>query len=121
MKQFLSDHGIIHQTSCPDTPQQNGIAERKNRTLLKITRALLIESKAPASFWPEALATATYLTNRLLSKPLHYKTPLDTLKFLSPYLHLIPYLPVSLVALLMFTFLNTPRLNLNLGQLSVSF
>ena len=79
MKQFKSDHGMLHKTSCPDTPQQNGIVERKNRTLLEINWALLIESQAPASFWPESIAIATCLTNHLLSKPLHYKTPLATL------------------------------------------
>ena len=79
IKQFLSDQGMLHQTSCTDTPQQNGIANRKNRTLLEITRSLLIESHTPASFWPEAVATTTYLTNRLPSKPLKYKTPLKTL------------------------------------------
>ena len=50
IKQFLSDHEMIHQTSCLDTPQQNEIAECKHRTLLEITRAILIESHAPASF-----------------------------------------------------------------------
>ena len=81
MKQFISDHGMIHETSCPNTPKQNGVAECKNRTLLEITRALLIETYSPASFWPEALATATYFTNCLPSKPLNYKTPLATLGF----------------------------------------
>ena len=79
MKQFISDHGLIHQTTCPDTPQQNGIAERKNRTLLEITRAIMLESYVPVHFWPVAIATATYLTNRLPTKPLAYQTPLDTL------------------------------------------
>ena len=79
MKQFISDHEMLRQTSCLDTPQQNGVAERKNRTLLEITRALLIESHTPASFWPEAVATTTYLTSCLPSKPFQYKIPLDTL------------------------------------------
>src|SRR5688572_17116711 len=83
---------MIHQTSCPNTPQQNGVAEQKNRTLLEIARALLIESHKPAHFWPEAISTATYLTNRLPSKPLAYKTPLATLgSFVSlPSHHSLP-------------------------------
>ena len=80
MKQFINAHGLIHQTTCPNTPQQNGVAERKNRTLLEITRPLMFESRVPASYWPEAHATATYLTNRLPTKALHFQTPLDTLK-----------------------------------------
>ena len=79
MRTFLSDHGMIHQTSCLDTPQKNVVAERKNRTLHEITRSLLIESRSPSYLWPEAIATAAYLTNRLPSKPLNYKTPLETL------------------------------------------
>ena len=73
MKHFLLEHGLVHQTSCPDTPQQNGIAERKNRTLLEITQALLIESNAPASFWPEAIATTIYLSN-LSHQPSSFQT-----------------------------------------------
>ncbi|KAJ0927704.1 putative RNA-directed DNA polymerase [Helianthus annuus] len=79
MKRFCQTKGIIHQTSCPHTPEQNGVVERKNRILLEITRALLIESRVPKSFWPEALATATYLINRLPTKALDLKTPLQTL------------------------------------------
>ena len=90
MSQFLSVHGMLHQTSCHDTPQKNGVAERKNRTLLTITRAFIIESRVPISFCAEAIATATYLTNCLPFKPLHYKTPLDTLSsFVFP--HIIPF------------------------------
>lgn len=70
---------MIHQTSCRHTPEQNGVAERKNRILLEITRALIIESRVPNTFWPEALATAIYLINRLPTKILKFKTPLQTL------------------------------------------
>nr|GEX33589.1 putative RNA-directed DNA polymerase [Tanacetum cinerariifolium] len=66
---------IIHQTTCPHTPEQNGVAERKNRVLLEITRALLIESQAPKFVSPEALATAAYLINRLPTQILNSKTP----------------------------------------------
>ena len=61
-------------------PQQNEVAERKNRILLEITRALLFESHVPSQFWPEAIATATYLTNRLPTKTLNIQTPLHTLQ-----------------------------------------
>ncbi|XP_071739944.1 uncharacterized protein [Rutidosis leptorrhynchoides] len=73
------EKGIIHQTTCAHTPEQNGVAERKNRILLEMTRALIIESKVPKSFWPEALATATYLINRLPTKILGTKTPRNVL------------------------------------------
>nr|KAJ0198868.1 hypothetical protein LSAT_V11C600327230 [Lactuca sativa] len=79
MKSFFQTKGIIHQTTCPHTPEQNGVAERKNRILLEITRALLIESQTPKFFWPEALVTAAYLVNRLPTQILKSKTPLQTL------------------------------------------
>ena len=92
MTHFFSTHGIIHQTSCPHSPQQNGVAERKNRTLLEIARALMFEAHVPSHFWPEAIASATYLTNRLPSKSLRFKTPLDILQnhFNIPSTHSLP-------------------------------
>ena len=89
MHQFLTTKGIIHQTSCPNTPQQNGVAEGKNRTLLEMTRAIMLESRVPTYLWPEAVATTNYLTNHLPTKSLNYCTPLDTLKNhnLLPFVH----------------------------------
>ena len=48
MKQFIHEHGMIRQTTCPNTPKQNGVAERKNRTLLEMSRALMFEFHVPA-------------------------------------------------------------------------
>ena len=79
MQNFTRDKGLIHQTTCPYTPQQNGVAERKNRFILEITRALMIESLVPAYYWPEAIATATYLINRLSTKILNLQTPIQAL------------------------------------------
>ncbi|XP_057529771.1 uncharacterized protein LOC130808310 [Amaranthus tricolor] len=80
MQQFFKQQGLIHQTSCPNTPQQNGVAERKNRTLLEMTRAIMLDSHVPTHLWPKAIATANYLTNRLPTKSLQYHTPLVTLQ-----------------------------------------
>ena len=59
------------------------MAEEKNRTLLEITRAIMLESQVPTHLWPEAIATANYFSNILPTKSLHYHTPLDTLQ--TPY------------------------------------
>ena len=72
---FIQSHGIISQRSCPFTPQQNGVAERKNRHLLDVVRTLLIESFVPPRFWCEALSTAIYLINRLPSPNLDNASP----------------------------------------------
>ena len=61
---FLSTNGLIHQTSCSDTPQQNGVAERMNRTLLEKVRCMLSNSGLSNDFWAEAASTACYLVNR---------------------------------------------------------
>nr|GEW97562.1 putative ribonuclease H-like domain-containing protein [Tanacetum cinerariifolium] len=79
MKLFFQSKGIVHQTTCPHTPKQNGVAEWKKRLVLEMTKALIIMSHVPKSFWPEALATATYMINRLPTKILKMKTPLETL------------------------------------------
>ena len=59
-QQFMSHYGIIHQTSCPYTPQQNGVAERKNRHLIEIARTLLIESHVLLHFWGDAALSSCF-------------------------------------------------------------
>ena len=58
MKEFCSEKGITHTFSAPRTPQQNGVVERKNRTLIEAARTMLEESKFPTYFWAEAINTA---------------------------------------------------------------
>ena len=80
MTQYLSMHGIFHQTSCVGTPQQNGVAERKNRDLLEKTRSLMLHMNIPKKFWSQGVLTATYLINRLPSRILGFKSPYEVLK-----------------------------------------
>ncbi|CAL9013295.1 unnamed protein product [Prunus brigantina] len=77
LKTYFSDHGIIHQRSCSYTPQQNGVAERKNRLLLEVARSLLLSMSVPKSYWGEAVLTAAYLINRMPSQVLKFQTPLQ--------------------------------------------
>ncbi|RVW84526.1 Retrovirus-related Pol polyprotein from transposon TNT 1-94 [Vitis vinifera] len=72
-------HDIIHQTTCSNTPQQNGVAERKNRHLLEVVRASLIATKTPISYWGEAITSAAYLINRVPSSSINFQTPLQAL------------------------------------------
>lgn len=58
------DSGIHHQKTVPDTPQQNGVAERMNRTLTERAKCMLIEASLPKKYWAEAFHMAAYLTNR---------------------------------------------------------
>ncbi|KAG7559395.1 Zinc finger CCHC-type [Arabidopsis thaliana x Arabidopsis arenosa] len=75
-KEHLAKHGIIHQTSCPYTPQQNGVAERKNRHLMEVARSMMFHTSVPRRYWGDAVMTACYLINR---------TPTKVLKDLSPF------------------------------------
>ena len=77
LSQFLSHHGIIHQSSCVYTLQQNGVSERKNRHLLEVARSLMFTTNVPKQFWGDAILTASYLINRMPSKVLNYQTPLN--------------------------------------------
>jgi transposase InsO family protein len=65
IERFLEDEGIKHEFSSPYTPQQNGVVERKNRTLLDMARTILDEYKTSDRFWVEAINTACYSINRL--------------------------------------------------------
>ncbi|XP_045792093.1 uncharacterized protein LOC123886861 [Trifolium pratense] len=62
---FCASEGIVHEFSSPITPQQNGVAERKNRTLKESARVMLHAKKLPYMFWAEAMSTACYIHNRV--------------------------------------------------------
>ena len=64
-QEFLQQKGILSQRSCPNTPQQNGVAERKNRHLLDVTRTLLLQASVPSKFWVEALSQPCIMTTTL--------------------------------------------------------
>lgn len=72
---FLKKSGIAHQASVPYTPQQNGLAERMNRTLLERARCMIINASLQKQYWAEAVTTAAYVTNRCPTRSLAYSTP----------------------------------------------
>jgi transposase InsO family protein len=73
----LKKNGILHRMSVPYTPQQNGMAERLNQTLLNVTRCLLIHSGLPQSFWAKALQTASYIRNLYPSSAIRDSIPFE--------------------------------------------
>lgn len=74
---YLRKAGIQHQNTCPDTPEQNGVAEKMNRTLVEKARCLLFDMGLNVKFWAEAVCTAAYLVNRSPHRGWIDKTPLE--------------------------------------------
>ena len=68
LSEFYALHGIVHQTTTPYTPQQNGIAKRKNRTLKDMVNSMLNSLGLPHYMWGEALLTANTILNRIPHK-----------------------------------------------------
>ncbi|KAK4257721.1 hypothetical protein QN277_007276 [Acacia crassicarpa] len=73
--EFCDHNGIRRPLTVPRSPQQNGVAERKNRTILNMARSMLKSKKMPKEFWAEAVATAVYLSNRSPTRSIWGKTP----------------------------------------------
>nr|GEU74288.1 hypothetical protein [Tanacetum cinerariifolium] len=92
MNEFCSKKGIRREFSNARTPQQNEVAERRNRTLIKAARTMLADAKLPVTFWAEAVNTACYVQNRVLVNKSQNKTPYElfnsripTIGFLRPF------------------------------------
>ncbi|GKD56946.1 ribonuclease H-like domain-containing protein [Tanacetum coccineum] len=77
MDEFCGQKGIKREYSVARTPQQNGVAERKNRTLIEAARTMLADLLLPTVFWAEAVNTACYVLNRVLVTKPHNKTPYE--------------------------------------------
>jgi hypothetical protein len=76
---FLSSQGILHQTTCVSTSEQNGVAECKNRHQLEVARSLMFMMNVPKFLWEEVVKTSAYLINCMPSRVLNFKTPVECL------------------------------------------
>ncbi|XP_031101742.1 uncharacterized protein LOC116005636 [Ipomoea triloba] len=91
IQDLCGQHGILHQLSAARTPQQNGVAERRNRTLKEAARSMIAFSGLPKRFWAEAINTACYTENRSLIHKDHGATPYELWKGRKPvvkYFHI---------------------------------
>ncbi|GJV36479.1 putative ribonuclease H-like domain-containing protein [Tanacetum coccineum] len=86
MDDFCREKCIKREYSVTRTPQQNGVAEKRNRTLIEAARTMLADSKLPTTFWAEAISTACYVQNRVLVVKPHNKTPYELFRGFKPAL-----------------------------------
>ena len=75
--EYCKNRGILLEDTVPYTPQQNGVAERMNRTLMDTVKSMLYHGDLPLSFWSEAVSTANYIRNRSPTSCLKEKTPYE--------------------------------------------
>ncbi|GJR62261.1 zinc finger, CCHC-type containing protein [Tanacetum coccineum] len=76
---YYKENGIARQLTAPYSPQQNGVVERRNRTVLSTTRSMMKAMKLPLTFWAEAVRHAIYILNRVPTRALIDKTPYEAL------------------------------------------
>jgi hypothetical protein len=90
--EFCLEHGIDQQFSAPHIPQENGVVERKNRTLVEMARTMLDEHRTPRRFWADAISTACYISNRIFLRSILHLTPFELRFARKPYVcHFRPY------------------------------
>lgn len=82
---FLREEGVQRQLSVEYTPQQNGVAERANRTLTEMARCMMLQANLPDSLWAETVNAAAYLRNRSATKCLNGITPFEAWSQQKPY------------------------------------
>ena len=111
MKSFFGENGILHETSCVSTPQQNGLAERRMGYVLATTRSLLFQGNMPKRYWGEAVLTAAHLINRIPMKVIEYDSPLGLLTKFFPKVRLFMGLPARVFGCVAFIHQNTGKLD----------
>ncbi|GKE13218.1 retrovirus-related pol polyprotein from transposon TNT 1-94, partial [Tanacetum coccineum] len=84
LEEFCDEKGISQNFSSPCTPEQNGVVERRNRTLIEVAKTMLNSARLPKQFWGEAVDTACYTQNRSIIVKRHRKTAYDVFRGRSP-------------------------------------
>ena len=83
-EEFCKENGISRQLTAAYTPQQNGVAERKNRTVMNLVRCILTDKQVPKAFWPEAVRWCVHVLNRSPTQALQHITPEEAWSSLKP-------------------------------------
>ena len=88
-KDYMKENGIRHELTTPKTPEQNGVSERMNRTIVETARCMLADANLPRRFWAEAVATAVYLRNRSPTTAVNGMTPYEALTGDKPHVDIL--------------------------------
>jgi hypothetical protein len=89
---FCLEHGVDQQFSAPCVPQQNGVMQQKNHTLVEMARMMLDEHRTPRRFWADAISTACYISNRIFQRLILHLTPFELYFGQKPSIsHLMPF------------------------------
>ena len=83
-KALFEKLGVIRESSCPHTPQQNGVVERKHRHILEVARALRFQGSLPIRFWGECVLAAVYLINRMPTSVVNGQSPFEIFHGMHP-------------------------------------
>lgn len=89
LKTYCQNQGIIHLSSCVNTPQQNGVAKRKNKHLLEVAGSFMLSTHVPKQFRGEDVLTATNLINRMPFRVLNFRTPSQVLLQVFPHTKIV--------------------------------
>ena len=92
----MNGKGILHQSTCSNTLEHNGIVEHKNKHLLEVARAMMFYMNIPKYLWGDAILIASYLINKIPTKVLKYTTPLECLKKVFPKSRINSELPLKI-------------------------
>ncbi|RDY09226.1 hypothetical protein CR513_06435, partial [Mucuna pruriens] len=106
---FLKDNSVVYKLTCVNTPQQNGVVERKNYHLLEVARVLLFQMSVPNVYWGEVVLTTAYLINRLLTRVLNDISPIKHMLSFFPNSPLILSLPTRVFGYVAFVHSYSPH------------
>ena len=108
---YFLDNDILHETSCVNTPQQNGLGERRMGYILATAQCLLFQGNMSKKFWGEAVLTATHLVNRIPMKVIDYDSPLGRLTKSFPSVRLFTGLSAKVFGCVVFVHQNIGKVD----------
>ena len=105
------EYGIVHESSCVNTPQQNGLSKRRMGYILATAKCLLFQENLSKKYWGEAVLTAAHLINQIPMKVIDYDTPLSRLTAFFPTVKVFTGLPARVFGSVAYVHQNVRKLD----------